>query len=97
MITEHLPNSISLDVSLDSPGILVLGEVYYPAWKAYIDGEKVEILKANDTMRAVALRSGRHQVVMRYESAAVTWGLVISVAGVLLVLSMVILSHHRHQ
>ena len=97
VITEHLPNSISLDVSLDSPGILVLGEVYYPAWKAYIDGEKVEILKANDTMRAVALRSGRHQVVMRYESAAVTWGLVISVAGVLLVLSMVILSHRRHQ
>lgn len=97
VISEYLPNAITLDISLDSPGILVFGEVYYPAWKAYVNGEKVDILRANDTMRAVPLGRGNHHVVMRYESSAVTWGLFISSAAVLLVLSLAVFSRGRDQ
>ncbi len=69
----------SFSVTLDRPGVLVVGEVYYKDWKATVDGQPAEILKANHVLRAVALPAGKHDVVFKYDSALVRKGATVSV------------------
>jgi uncharacterized membrane protein YfhO len=49
----------------------VLSEVYYPDWKATVDGATAEVLRANHVLRAVALPAGNHEVVFKYDGALV--------------------------
>jgi len=59
---------LTLRATLSRPGFLVLSENFYPAWKAYVDGEETEIYQANYTFRAVFLEKGDHQVRFVYDS-----------------------------
>ena len=58
-------------VTLDRPGILVVSEVYYPDWKATVNGQPAKLLRANHVLRAVALPAGTHEVVFRYDASRV--------------------------
>ncbi len=72
---------IALAVNLDRPGIVVVSEAYYPDWKATVDGTPAEILRANHAFRALALTAGRHEIVMRYDTALLKEGATISVTA----------------
>ena len=63
---EYSPNRVIIDAYSIKPGLLVLGDVYYPGWKALVDGKEAKIYKANYVMRAVALPEGRHKVEFIY-------------------------------
>ena len=80
-------NEIRLETTTASPALLVLGEVYYPDWKAQVDGEPVEVLQANHIMRAVPLAAGEHEVMFHYDTSHIRRGLLISATslGVMLV------------
>ncbi|WP_119068618.1 YfhO family protein [Rubrobacter indicoceani] len=77
-ITSYKPNYIEVETSTDADGLLVMSEVYYPAWEAYVDGEPVEIRRADYLFRAVEVPAGSHTVEMRYRSRTLTLGIVIS-------------------
>lgn len=79
-IAAYSPNEIHLNVEAASEGYLVLGEVYYPGWRAYFDGRKVPILRANYAFRAMRLEPGHHQVRLAFEPTSWKVGLGISVA-----------------
>lgn len=56
--------STRVDVKVDTPsgGLLLLNDVWHPWWRATVDGESSDILRANVIFRAVALRPGHHTV-----------------------------------
>jgi uncharacterized membrane protein YfhO len=58
---------------------MVLGEVYYPGWKAFVDGSPVKLYEANGLVRAVPIPQGTHQVSVRYEPATVRWGAILTI------------------
>jgi len=64
-------NEIRLRTVSSSPTILVLSEVYYPDWKVEVDGKPAELLRADYILRGVALESGEHDVVFRYDTAII--------------------------
>ncbi|HEX6790474.1 MAG TPA: hypothetical protein VF247_04110 [Candidatus Krumholzibacteria bacterium] len=66
-------------VALDRPGLLVVSEVYYPDWKATVDGAPAEVLRANHVLRAVALPAGRHEISFHYDSSRVREAAAISI------------------
>jgi hypothetical protein len=85
------PAHLELDVVLPADGLLVLGEVHYPGWHAYVDGSPVPTLRANLALRAVPVPAGQHQVEMVYRPWTVPAGIVISVltlAGALVVIAV---------
>jgi uncharacterized membrane protein YfhO len=65
-----------------APGYLVLSEVYYPGWRAWVDGEEAPVLRANYAFRAVAVSAGNHTVRLVFEPALWRWGLVLAGATV---------------
>lgn len=68
-------------VETTSPGFLFESEIYYPGWKAYLDGQEQLLLRANHAFRAVFIPSGSHTVTLRFEPMTFRLGLWISMAG----------------
>ena len=72
-------NEVELAVRTPVSGYLLLSDVYYPGWRAEVDGVPTEVLRADYVFRAVLLPPGEHTV--RMEFAPWTWrvGLAVSV------------------
>lgn len=79
-MTNYGLNRIEFDVNTSENGMLYLSEVFYPAWKAYIDGKETEIYRADYCMRAIYIEKGSHKVVFEYDSDLVKSGSKISYA-----------------
>ena len=77
-ITEYAANRIELETATGAPGLLVLSEVYYPAWKAYVDGQPAPVYLADHLLRSVPVPEGEHTVELRYESWTLRVGIAIS-------------------
>lgn len=75
---EYQPNVLKYKVNLKENALIVFSEIWYPAWKAYIDGSESEIFRANYCLRSVAVQAGAHTIEMRYESESFGTGLTIS-------------------
>jgi uncharacterized membrane protein YfhO len=65
-------------------GWLVFSDVWYPGWRAYVDGESVHLLRANYLFRAIPLKEGEHRVIMVYRPVTFWLGLAISMLFCLL-------------
>ncbi|RQW05381.1 hypothetical protein EH223_04935 [candidate division KSB1 bacterium] len=67
-ITRYEPNYIDVQVTTDTPTLLVLSEIYYPAgWKAIMNGKEQEILHVNHILRGVVIPSGTNTVEFKLE------------------------------
>jgi len=61
------PGRIRATVNIDSPGIFVLADSYYPGWVATVDGEEKPIHRANLYYRGVVLDTiGTHEIEFIY-------------------------------
>jgi hypothetical protein len=66
-LTGYAPESMTIDVVANGDGLLVIGDVWEKNWAAYVDGERVEILRTNHALRGVPVSSGTHTIELRYE------------------------------
>jgi hypothetical protein len=80
------PGEPEYRVTLDRPGLLVVSEVYYKDWKAAVDGQPAELLRANHVLRAVALPAGTHRVSFHYDATIVREAAAISITTFVLTL-----------
>ncbi|MDL2224299.1 YfhO family protein [Bacteroidales bacterium OttesenSCG-928-M06] len=62
-MTAYYPNKVEYQTSSTQTGLAVFSEIYYKnGWKAYIDGERVPISRADWILRAIIIPSGNHKV-----------------------------------
>jgi len=102
----ELPDPLDVQVTFDSwdagtmqihltppaprQAFLVVGENYYPAWEATVDGVAVPVVRGNGSLLTVPLDSGAQVVKLDYRSRsyvtgrAITWLSVVLIASVLL-------------
>jgi hypothetical protein len=86
-VVSRSATSLVLATDPSSKGLLVVSELYYPGWQAYVDGRKVNTVKAALMLRGVMLAGGQHRIEFRFESTAVLYGAIISlVVAALLIL-----------
>lgn len=83
MVTVRYPSPqrAELDVTVDSPGIVILSDIYYPGWELTIDDKPAPIYPTNQLMRGAAVDSGNHKLVYSYRPRSFRLGCIISVAG----------------
>jgi len=77
-VVVHGSDRVTLEADLASSGYVVLVDAWDPAWQASVDGERVDLLRANVAFRAVAVPAGHHVVEMRYRPATLPWGIGVS-------------------
>ncbi len=79
-IVSYQPERVAIDVQLGAPGYLVLTDVYYPGWRALVDGRPAEIERADYYFRAVYLEEGEHTIEFVYAPLSFKVGVAISLA-----------------
>ncbi len=84
VLTYH-PEHVRVAVETRSEAFLVLSDTFYPGWRAYVDGEEVEIFRANYLFRAVRVPRGSSSVEFRYSPLSYRVGKLLSVIGVIAV------------
>ncbi|MEO1646217.1 MAG: YfhO family protein, partial [Chloroflexota bacterium] len=65
-ITEFAPERIVVSVDTPENAILSLALVDYPGWKATLNGEQVDILRAYGSLSAVEIPAGEHEVIFTF-------------------------------
>ena len=80
-ITEYRLNSVRIEAEVENACLMVASEIFYPDWRALVDGEEKEILVADYCLRALPLEPGRHEIVFEYHSPVIRTSLAISIAS----------------
>ncbi len=85
-INSYKSNEINIAVETAHRQFLFLSDTYYPGWKAYIDNEEIEIIRANFKFRAIPIEPGKHQVRFEYDPLSFKIGLSIALLTILVCL-----------
>ncbi|MBP7686308.1 MAG: YfhO family protein [Thermoflexales bacterium] len=84
-------NTVTIRAVSPTSGYLILADVYYPGWQAWVDGTPTPIEVANTAFRAVKVAAGDHTIEFRYEPASVQIGAAITLTCGLIVLLALLL------
>jgi hypothetical protein len=68
------PGWRSFHVSTPAPCVLVVGNVFYPWWRAAVDGAAAPVARVNATMLGVVLPAGTHSVTLTLQPTSVWLG-----------------------
>lgn len=85
-VINETPNQVVINVEANASGWLVLSDVMYPGWSAFVDGQKTSIWQANYLFRAISIEEGVHQVIFAYRPLEFYAGAVISLVSWLIAL-----------
>ncbi len=85
-IEHYTANRLKIKADAPSGGILLLSELYYPGWKAYVDGTSVPILRADYLLRAIPLTPGKHSIEVVYRPMSFLVGSAVSLSALLVLL-----------
>ena len=96
-LKEYKPNALTYKATLAGNSLVVFSEIYYPkGWKATIDDQEAEILRANYVLRALVIPEGEHVIKFSFEPRAYYLGNTISMISniilLLLLLAGIVLS-----
>jgi uncharacterized membrane protein YfhO len=96
-LTTWSPNRLALACTTATPRLLVLSEMFYPGWRAAVDGTPTEIYRTNYLFRGVVVPAGRHAVTFEYRPRSVPLGAAVSGAAVLAALAVLAAGRRRRQ
>ena len=88
---SYSPNEIQLNYQSDADGVLVLTDNYYPGWKAYLDGNEKEIIRADFSFRGVEAPAGSHSVIFKYQPVSYKIGLIVTTISLSVVFLITVL------
>lgn len=94
-IVRYEDTRVVVEASAAQQGLLVLGDQFCPGWQAYLDGEAAQVVRVNHVMRGVFLPAGEHEVVFEFAPGSLRTGGLLSLLGVLGVVSLFLVSGHN--
>jgi hypothetical protein len=94
-VASYEPNRIELTARNPQPGFLVLSEIYYRGWDAWIDGRRAPVERVNYVLRGVAVPAGDHRIEFVFRAPTFRNGAAYSVLGIVLLVIGWVVSARR--
>lgn len=88
-------NEYSLRVESSQSAVLVLSQMYYPGWKATVDGTPVSVYPVNLALTGIIVPAGSHEIRLFFQPRTFRIGLVISLLSAFAVGLLIYLSTGR--
>jgi hypothetical protein len=93
---KYIGNEIELEVHMNSNGLVVVTDNYFPYWHAYDQsGKELEIYKADLTFRSIELEKGDHKIVFKYISKPYIVGKYSTIIGLIFLGIIIIIVRFR--
>jgi hypothetical protein len=83
-IVRYEDTQVEIEAELESPGLLVLTDLFYPGWKVYVDGQLARVYRTDYCFRGVPLPVGRHNVRFEFDPLSFRIGVAITLITLLL-------------
>ena len=96
-IVSYKTNNVLIETSNYDASILILTDVYYPGWKAFIDGTETKIYRADGLVRAVFVPEGDHTIEFVYLPESYTIGITISLITALILVAIYFVSRNKYR
>jgi hypothetical protein len=81
-MTDRRPHHRAFEVTATGTNLLYVSEIWYPGgWTAKLDGQPVDVLRANYAFRAVVIPPGTHTLTFDFRDPAFEQGRTISLAS----------------
>jgi Bacterial membrane protein YfhO len=96
-IVSYQPERVLVRAQAQRPGLLVLGDNWFPGWKAEVDGRPAPIERVDYTYRGVRIGPGVHRVEFRYEPASWRIGWIVSVLSLAALAAVVLVGLWRRR
>jgi hypothetical protein len=96
-ITSYRNNAIALEVETSHDGLLVLSEIYYPGWKAYLNGQSADVYCVDYNLRGIFVPKGKHSVRMAFEPESYARGKAITLVSLLLCIGGITVARLRER
>lgn len=96
-IISYKPNKIDIIIPMENPGFLVLSEIWYPGWKAFVNGKQTEIYKTNYIFRSIYLNKGLKNIAFIFDPLSYKIGKLISVSSLIIILLYIAFYIKRHK
>lgn len=88
-------NSVSAVVTCDNTTFINHTQLYYPGWKAYIDGDSVPLYEVNGLIQGIYVPEGTHNIEFRFEPTVFYYGFVLLLIGLILIILFFISAKHK--
>ena len=96
-IISYETNNVLIETSNYDASILILTDVYYPGWKAFIDGTETKIYRADGLVRAVFVPEGDHTIEFVYLPESYTIGITISLITALILVAIYFVYRNKYR
>ncbi len=91
-LIEYEPGYVKIAVLLKAPAWICLTDAYYPAWRAYVDGEETEVHRAYSALMAAGVPEGEHVLEFVYKSDVYHVSRIVTYLTVLFIAVSIVLS-----
>lgn len=83
-IKKYQDQSFELQTSIDHQAPLIVSNIYYPGWKAYIDGQKTKINEVDFLFQSIIVPQGTHIISFKFQPDSFYNSLYLCAFGIIL-------------
>jgi hypothetical protein len=80
-ILDEVPTRLTLRADMETPGLVVLSDLWYEGWEATVDGRAAPVLRVNHALRGVVVPAGTVFIEFTYRPKGFYLGLRLLVAA----------------
>jgi hypothetical protein len=92
---RYQANRLTMQVTADAPAFVVISQMWYPGWQAWVDGVPAgPVLRTNYLFQGISVPAGAHRVELRFEPPLWRVGWFLTAAGLIFAV-IILLKHHR--
>jgi len=89
-ISRRELNGFTLRTDASQASVAVISQVYYPGWKAMLDGQDVEVHPVNYALTGVVVPAGQHEIQFYFRPGALGIGAALSIMSLIVGLGLII-------
>ena len=94
--TEFTNNQISAVIDAEEKGFVMFSQCYYPGWKAYINGEEVQLYKVNESIMGIELPKGKYNIQFKYTPIYLIYGGCFTIAAMIWMVAYLIIDYKNN-
>lgn len=88
-------NYVTATVTSDIDTFINHSQLFYPGWKAYVDGKEVPVYDVNNLIQGIEVPSGKHDIKFVFDPIDIKIGAVFSIMGIIMSCHFIIMSNKK--
>lgn len=90
-LMDYKPHHLTYQVNTRKPELAVFSEIYYDkGWNAYLNGKKVDYMRADYILRAMVIPEGKFSLEFKFEPSSYKIGQVVSTTSSIIIVLLVL-------